>query len=98
MPRKSDRCPVCGKPAMPEQLTAALKRVEDQSRREVKSVLIVEDDVTLRDNLLLLLKAEAVELVGVGSINEALRMVDALQSYEKNGEACPADWQSDTNL
>ena len=64
------------KPAMPEQLTAALKRVEDQSRREVKSVLIVEDDATLRDNLLLLLKAEAVELVGVGTITEALRLLD----------------------
>jgi CheY-like chemotaxis protein len=64
------------KPAMPEELTAALKRVEDQARREVKSVLIVEDDATLRENLLLLLEAEAVELVGVGTINEALRMLD----------------------
>jgi len=64
------------KPAMPEQLTAALRRVEDQSRREVKSVLIVEDDATLRENLLLLLKAEAVDLVGVGTVNEALRMLD----------------------
>ena len=64
------------KPAMPEQLAAALKRVEDQSRREVKSVLIVEDDATLRENLLLLLKAEAVELVGVGTINEALNLLD----------------------
>ena len=32
------------------------------------------------------------------SISEALRMVDALQFYEKNGEACPVDWQADTNL
>ena len=28
------------------------------------------------------------------SINETLRMVDALQFFEKNGEVCPADWQS----
>ncbi len=61
---------------MPQELTAALRRVEDQSRREVKAVLIVEDDVTLRENLLLLLKADAVDLVGVGTINEALRMLD----------------------
>ena len=27
------------------------------------------------------------------SIDEALRMVDALQFYEENGEVCPADWQ-----
>ena len=26
------------------------------------------------------------------SVNEALRMVDALQFFEKNGEVCPADW------
>lgn len=27
------------------------------------------------------------------SISEALRMVDALQYYESNGEVCPADWK-----
>lgn len=27
------------------------------------------------------------------SVDEALRMVDALQYYEKNGEVCPADWK-----
>ncbi len=27
------------------------------------------------------------------SVDEALRMVDALQFYEKNGEVCPADWR-----
>ena len=26
------------------------------------------------------------------SVSETLRMVDALQFYEKNGEVCPADW------
>lgn len=26
------------------------------------------------------------------SIDEALRMIDALQFYEENGEVCPADW------
>ncbi len=28
------------------------------------------------------------------SISETLRMIDALQFFEKNGEVCPADWQS----
>jgi peroxiredoxin (alkyl hydroperoxide reductase subunit C) len=28
------------------------------------------------------------------SIDEALRMVDALQFFEENGEVCPADWHS----
>ena len=27
------------------------------------------------------------------SVNETLRMVDALQFFEDNGEVCPADWQ-----
>jgi peroxiredoxin (alkyl hydroperoxide reductase subunit C) len=27
------------------------------------------------------------------SVDEALRMVKALQYYEKNGEVCPADWK-----
>jgi peroxiredoxin 2/4 len=27
------------------------------------------------------------------SIDEALRLVDALQFFEKNGEVCPADWR-----
>ena len=27
------------------------------------------------------------------SVDEALRMVDALQFFEKNGEVCPANWQ-----
>ena len=26
-------------------------------------------------------------------VNEALRMVDALQYFEENGEVCPANWQ-----
>jgi len=32
------------------------------------------------------------------SLNEALRMIDALQHYEKNGEACPVDWEADAHL
>ncbi len=28
------------------------------------------------------------------SIQETLRMIDALQFFEKNGEVCPADWHS----
>ncbi len=28
------------------------------------------------------------------SIDEAIRMVDALQYFEENGEVCPANWQS----
>jgi peroxiredoxin (alkyl hydroperoxide reductase subunit C) len=27
------------------------------------------------------------------SVEETLRMLDALQFYEENGEVCPADWK-----
>jgi peroxiredoxin (alkyl hydroperoxide reductase subunit C) len=27
------------------------------------------------------------------NVDEALRMVDALQFFENNGEVCPANWQ-----
>jgi len=27
------------------------------------------------------------------SVNEALRIVDALQHFEKHGEVCPANWK-----
>lgn len=31
------------------------------------------------------------------SVDEALRMVEALQFFEKNGEVCPANWQKGAN-
>lgn len=27
------------------------------------------------------------------SVDEALRIIDALQYFEKNGEVCPANWK-----
>lgn len=36
---------------------------------------------------------ELVNIFSLGrSVDEALRMVDALQFFEENGEVCPADW------
>ena len=32
------------------------------------------------------------------SLSEALRMIDALQHFEKNGEACPVDWEADKQI
>ena len=31
------------------------------------------------------------------SVDEALRMIDALQFFEENGEVCPANWQKGAN-
>jgi peroxiredoxin (alkyl hydroperoxide reductase subunit C) len=32
------------------------------------------------------------------SLSESLRIIDALQHFEKNGEACPADWEADIQI
>lgn len=32
------------------------------------------------------------------SLTEALRMIDALQYFEKNGESCPVDWEADKQI
>jgi len=32
------------------------------------------------------------------SLNEAIRIIDALQFFEKNGESCPVDWEADAQL
>lgn len=62
-------------------------------------VLLEEDGVALRG--LFLLDKEGVVHHAVlnnlplgRSVDEALRMVDALQHHEKHGEVCPANWHS----
>lgn len=32
------------------------------------------------------------------SLTEALRIIDALQFFEKNGESCPADWEAPEDI
>ena len=45
-----------------------------------------------------LVRAEIVNDVPLGrSIDELLRLVDALQFHEKHGEVCPAGWQKGDN-
>lgn len=55
------------------------------------------DPVALRGLFLIdkqgIVRHQLVNALPLGrSIDEALRMVDALQFYEENGEVCPADW------
>ena len=60
--------------------------------------VLLEGGVALR-GLFLIDKAGVVRHVTVNdlpigrSVDEALRVLDALQFYEKNGEVCPADWK-----
>lgn len=78
----------------------AYPMVADQTHSISRSygVLIEEKGVALRG--LFLIDAEGVvrhmlvnDLPQGRSVDEAIRMVDALQFFEKNGEVCPANWQ-----
>ncbi|MBD3386524.1 redoxin domain-containing protein [candidate division KSB1 bacterium] len=57
-----------------------------------------DDGVALRASFLIdkegIVQHQVVNNLPLGrNVDEMLRMVDALQYYEKNGEVCPAGWQ-----
>ncbi len=61
-------------------------------------VLLEEAGVALRGTFLIdkegVIRHAVVNDLGLGrSIDETLRMVDALEHHEKHGEVCPANWQ-----
>ena len=60
------------KPATRERLVGAIQQLEATSQRDVRRLLIVEDDSELRTNLQLLLGRDQLEITGVGTISEAL--------------------------
>ncbi len=60
--------------------------------------VLVDDAVALRGLFLIdqkgVVRHQVVNDLPLGrSVDEALRMVKALQFFEKNGEVCPADWK-----
>lgn len=60
--------------------------------------VLVNDAVALRGLFLIdktgVVRHQVVNDLPLGrSVDEALRMVQALQFFEKNGEVCPADWK-----
>lgn len=60
------------KPATRERLASAIAQLEETSARAVRRLLIVEDDESLRENLQRLLARDQLEIVGVGTIAEAI--------------------------
>lgn len=61
-------------------------------------VLLESDGVALRGLFLVdkegVVRHQVVNDLPLGrNVDEAIRMVDALQFFEKNGEVCPANWQ-----
>ncbi|GIX63220.1 peroxiredoxin 1 [Babesia caballi] len=70
-----------------------------KSISEQYQVLIPDDGVALRGLFIIdkkgMLQHQHVNNLPIGrSVNEVLRIVDALQFYEKNGEVCPANWKA----
>jgi CheY-like chemotaxis protein len=60
------------KPVRHEELVEAIRRLEAKLAQRVRRVLVVEDDVLQRESTCALLAADDVELVGVGSMSDAL--------------------------
>jgi signal transduction histidine kinase/CheY-like chemotaxis protein len=60
------------KPATRERLVEAIQQLEATNQRDVRRLLIVEDDSELRSNLKLLLGRDQLEIVGVGTIADAM--------------------------
>ncbi len=60
--------------------------------------VLTDDGIALRGLFLIdkegVVRHQVVNDLPLGrSVDEALRMVDALQFFEKNGEVCPANWK-----
>ena len=65
------------KPALREHLVEAIERLRHRLDHPLRRVLVVEDDVALRQNLQLLLAAPQVEITTVGTVADALTALGA---------------------
>ncbi|MDV9043421.1 response regulator [Stenotrophomonas sp. RAC2] len=66
------------KPTTRERLVSAIEQLEQTSRRDVRRLLIVEDDSELRHNLELLLGREQLQIVAVGTLAGALEQLSTV--------------------
>lgn len=63
------------KPTTRERLVSAIEQLEQTSQRDVRRLLIVEDDNELRHNLELLLGRDQLQIVAVGTLAAALEQL-----------------------
>ncbi|WMJ68984.1 response regulator [Stenotrophomonas sp. 24(2023)] len=63
------------KPATRDRLAAAIEQLEQTSQRDVRRLLIVEDDSDLRRNLELLLGRDQLQITAVGTLAAALEQL-----------------------
>jgi signal transduction histidine kinase/DNA-binding response OmpR family regulator len=66
------------KPTTRERLAAAIEQLEQTSQRDVRRLLIVEDDSELRRNLELLLGRDQLQIVAVGTLAAALEQLSSV--------------------
>ncbi|MBA0286299.1 response regulator [Stenotrophomonas maltophilia] len=66
------------KPTTRERLVTAIEQLEQTSQRDVRRLLIVEDDSELRHNLELLLGREQLQIVAVGTLAGALEQLSTV--------------------
>ncbi len=64
------------KPVQREELVTAIHKLEERHRRELRRVLIVEDDPEQQASMRRLLSGQDVQLVGAGSVKEALEQLE----------------------
>ena len=65
------------KPVAREELAGAIHKLENKLRQQIKHVLVVEDDATLRANITLLLRAEHIDIHSAGTVAGALEQLSA---------------------
>lgn len=66
------------KPTTRERLVSAIEQLEQTSQRDVRRLLIVEDDSELRRNLELLLGRDQLQIVAVGTLAGALEQLSTV--------------------
>ena len=65
------------KPADRENLVSVIHALQDRMQQDVRRILVVEDDLQLRENIKLLLEPVSGEIEGVGTVADALTALSA---------------------
>jgi signal transduction histidine kinase/CheY-like chemotaxis protein len=65
------------KPADRDNLVSVVRSLQDRLKQDVHRILVVEDDLLLRENIKLLLEPVSGDIVGVGTVADALNALSA---------------------
>ncbi|QEI08297.1 response regulator [Pigmentiphaga aceris] len=65
------------KPADRENLVSVIQALQERTQKDVRRILVVEDDLLLRENIKLLLEPVSGDIEGVGTVADALTALSA---------------------